>query len=190
MPSRLHQPRRAREIYTATLDLLREQGYDRLAIETVAARASVNKTTIYRWWPSKDALLAAALVNAEELDLPVPDTGSLRGDLLSLAAHIAGLLTRPDTARLVPALLGAAPERPETARAAAAFFADRLARETVVFDRARRRGELADGVEPATVMNLLGGALWFHLLLRGAPATAPDLATLVDTLLHGISPTE
>ncbi len=178
-------PRKQEAIFAATLELLAEHGYDKLAIEAVAARSAVNKTTLYRWWPSKDALLAAALTDSGLLSLDVPDTGSLRGDLLALARHIAALLTSEHTSPIVTATLTAAPRRPELADVARSFFADRMAREQPIFERARARGELRDGIDPVSVMDLLAGAIWFRLLMRGGEASPAFLEETVNIVLDG-----
>ncbi|WP_262401557.1 TetR/AcrR family transcriptional regulator [Actinomadura sp. CNU-125] len=125
-------PRRAQDVFTATLELLAARGFDGLTIEGVAERCGVNKTTIYRWWPSKAALVAAALAEGAELDLDVPDTGTLRGDLAALVGAVVALLTEPPAAGIALAALGAAARNPELAAHARAFFADRLARERPV----------------------------------------------------------
>ncbi|RZQ59398.1 TetR/AcrR family transcriptional regulator [Amycolatopsis suaedae] len=177
--------RRERDIHAATLELLTEVGYDGLTIEGVAARSGVNKTTIYRWWPSKDALLGSAMVEADVLAIRLPDTGSLRGDLESLLRQIAALLTGPDTSPVVTALLGAATHRPELGEVVRRFFADRLGRELPMFERAVRRGELRDGVDPATVMDLLAGAVWVRALLRGQPPRPAYVRETVDLVLRG-----
>ncbi|OXM49994.1 TetR/AcrR family transcriptional regulator [Amycolatopsis alba] len=178
-------PRKAEAIFAATLELLAEHGYDRLAIEAVAARSGVNKTTLYRWWPSKDALLAAALRDSGLFALDVPDTGSLRGDLLAVAAHILRLLTSERTSPAVIATLAAGPHRPELGEVARSFFADRMAREQPIFERAAARGELRDGVDPVVLMDLLAGAIWFRILLRGGEADPKFLEEAVDTVLGG-----
>ncbi|MFF1608780.1 TetR/AcrR family transcriptional regulator [Amycolatopsis sp. NPDC058278] len=178
-------PRKEEAIFAATLELLAEHGYDRLAIESVAARSGVNKTTLYRWWPSKDALLAAALTNSGLLSIDVPDTGGLRTDLLAVARHIARLLTSERTAPIVTAALTAAPRRPELAEVARSFFADRMAREQPIFQRAQERGELRPGIDPVSIMDLLAGAIWFRLLLRGGEASPAFLAETVDIVLEG-----
>ncbi|UMP05543.1 TetR/AcrR family transcriptional regulator [Amycolatopsis sp. EV170708-02-1] len=178
-------PRKAEEIFAATLGLLAEHGYDKLAIEAVAARSGVNKTTLYRWWPSKDALLAAALRDSGLFAVDIPDTGSLRGDLLAVATQIHRLLTSKRTAPVVTATLTAGPRRPELGDVARSFFADRMAREEPIFDRAIARGELRDGVDPVLVMDLLAGAIWFRSLLRGGEADAKFLEQVVDTVLGG-----
>lgn len=178
-------PRKAEEIFAATLKLLTEKGYDSLTIESVAAESGVNKTTIYRWWPSKDALLAATIVASQPLAFAVPDTGSLRGDLLTLAHGIAGLLTADRTASIIAAVFSAAPSRPELGEVAQAFFTDRLARERPIFQRAIERGELPPSADPQAIMDMLAGSIWFRVLLRGEAVTPEHLDHIVDTVLRG-----
>ncbi len=178
-------PRKAEAIFAATLELLAEHGYEKLAIEAVATRSGVNKTTLYRWWPSKDALLAAALRDSGLFSLDVPDTGSLRGDLLAVATQIFRLLTSEHTAPVVTAALTAGPRRPELGAVAQGFFADRMAREEPIFERAVDRGELRAGADPVVVMDLLAGAIWFRLSLRGGGAGPDFLEEVVDTILIG-----
>ncbi|PXY21717.1 TetR family transcriptional regulator [Prauserella coralliicola] len=181
-------PRRAEDVYAATLALLTERGYDGLTIEGVAARSGVNKTTIYRWWPSRDALLGAALTDANLLELNVPDTGTLREDLCALVEQILRLLTDRATGAVVTAVLGAATHRPELAAFARAFFADRLRRERVVFERAVERGELRADADPKLIMDLLAGALWLRVLGRGESPRKAAVRELVDTVLTGVTP--
>lgn len=179
-------PRREQDIFAATLELLVEQGYDRLAIESVAARSGVNKTTIYRWWASKDELLAAALLNSPLLEFGMPDTGNLRDDLIALGSQIARLLSTPPMATIASAALSSMPGRPALAKVAEEFFSDRLVREQPLFARAVERGELAADVDPATIMDLLGGALWFRVLLRSRDTSREYIESLVDSVLAGI----
>jgi AcrR family transcriptional regulator len=178
--------RKTEEIFTATLGLLAEVGYDGLTIESVASRSGVNKTTIYRWWPSKDALLADALIDSELLTFNMPDTGSLRGDLIALAESVTGLLTGPHTAAVVAALRAAVPRRQELAGLAYSIFADQLAREQPIFQRAFQRGELPPSADSKTMMDLLEGAIWFRLLLRGETLRPNYIAGVVDVILAGV----
>lgn len=101
--------RRAGAIFDATLTLLAERGYDGLTIEGVAARSGVNKTTIYRRWPSKDRLLGAALLDSALVEPDVPDTGSPAGDLRELVRHVTRLLTEEPVASVATAALSAFP---------------------------------------------------------------------------------
>ncbi|MCV7315729.1 TetR/AcrR family transcriptional regulator [Mycolicibacillus parakoreensis] len=92
-----------RAILAAALELCRETGYGRLSIEAIARRAGVGKQTIYRWWPTKGALLLEAL---EEVSAPAavfPDTGDLAADL---SAQMAVAVEYMFCAERGPALLG------------------------------------------------------------------------------------
>ncbi|EID54020.1 transcriptional regulator [Saccharomonospora xinjiangensis XJ-54] len=178
-------PRQAQAIYQVTLELLAEGGYDGVTIEGVAARSGVNKTTIYRWWADKDALLGAAIIQSSLLRFEVPDTGSLRGDLRVLVRRVVRLLTEDSTSRVVAAALSAVAGRPRLAWLAREFFADRLSGERAVFGRAAERGELSDSVDPALVLDLLAGAVWSRVILRQMPVTGEFADQVVDVVLEG-----
>lgn len=177
-------PRKAEEIFTAALRLLADNGYDGLTIESIASHSGVNKTTIYRWWPSKEALLAAALINSDLLVFDMPDTGTLRGDLLALAESITALLSAHTS--IATAILGAA-HKPELAALLHGFAADRLAREQPIFQRAIQRRELPSFADAKTIMDLIAGAIWCRLLLRGETIPPGHLANTVDLILNGIT---
>jgi AcrR family transcriptional regulator len=179
------RPRRAQAIFDAALELLADKGYDGLTIEGVAERARVNKTTIYRWWPSKPALLGAALIDAPLLGFEVPDTGSLRGDLEALVRIGLTLFTTPPAAQIAVAALGAASRSPELAAHARAFFADRLDRERPIFERAVARGELAPDTDPMLLMDLLGGVVWLRVVLRQMPVEDDFVTRAVSIVLDG-----
>ncbi|MEV0687281.1 TetR/AcrR family transcriptional regulator [Nocardia sp. NPDC050378] len=180
-------PRKAETIYLCALELLARDGYDDLTMEAVARQSGVNKTTLYRWWPSKDALLAAALTVAAPLRISIPDTGGFAGDLTALGLEIGRLLTAEDTSPIVTAVLSASASRPELASVGYRFFRDRLEREQVIFDRAVARGEIPAGLDPALVVDLLAGALWTHLVLRGEGFSESYVRAVVGVIVHGTS---
>lgn len=186
-PSQHVGARRTQAIFDATLELLADRGYDGLTIEGVAERAKVNKTTIYRWWPSKAALLGAALIEAPLLGLEIPDTGSLRSDLEALVSTALTLFTRPPISRIAVAALGAASDSPELAAHARTFFADRLARERPIFERAVSRGELPPEADPMLLMDLLAGAVWVRVVLRQMPVEDDFATRAVGIVLDGAS---
>ncbi|WP_020541492.1 TetR/AcrR family transcriptional regulator [Nonomuraea coxensis] len=177
-------PRKQQEIFDATLRLVAEKGYDGLTVEGVAERSGVNKTTIYRWWPSKAALLGAALVEGDVLGFETPDTGSLRGDLVALVESMVRLLTEPPSADIAPAALAAAVRHPELD--ARHFFADRFAKEREIFERAARRGELPASADPMLVIDLLAGAVWTRVVLRGLRPPDGFATKAVSALLDGL----
>ncbi|MFI6768516.1 TetR/AcrR family transcriptional regulator [Streptomyces sp. NPDC050355] len=180
-------PRKAPEIFDATLDLLAEKGYEGLTVEGVAQRSGVNKTTIYRWWPSKGALLGAALTGARRLDVELPDTGSLQGDLEALLRTVVTLLTTPPGSDVAVSALGAVTHSPELAGHVRDFFADRIDRERPVFDRAVARGELAADADPMLLVDLLAGAAWLRVVLRQLPVEKDFVSRAVSTVLNGAS---
>ena len=177
-------PRKAEAIFAETLRALAEHGYDRLSVEDIAHRVGVNKTTIYRWWPAQEVLLGAALLDSDALYFDMPDTGSLRADLVSLAEHVAALLSAH--LAVVTAILGAAHHKPQLAELLHGFAADRLARELPIFERAVARGELRPDADPKTIMDLLDGAIWFRILVRGEAIPAGHLAAVVEAILAGV----
>lgn len=179
------RPRRADAIFTAALELLADNGYEGLTMEAVAFRAGVNKTTLYRWWKSKDEVLAAALTDSDLLTFPAPDTGSLHGDLLALGRGIHTLLTNTATAPIAAAVLAAAPRSPALAEVGRTFFADRAEREHPIFRRALDRGELPENADPRAIMDMLAGTIWFRLFLRAEPLGEADLERAVDMVLGG-----
>ncbi|SFX01841.1 TetR/AcrR family transcriptional regulator [Streptomyces atratus] len=177
-------PRAAEAIFDTTLRHLAERGYARLTIEAVAQESGVNKTTIYRWWPSKPALLRAALIHARVLDIDIPDTGSLRGDLIALTEQITRLLTDGRTEPVARAMTaGTGLPDDELAALTRDFFADRFSREQPVFIRAAARGELPADTDPMLLLDLIAGAVWMRVLLRREPVP-PDFARdVVDAVL-------
>ncbi|WP_326622933.1 TetR/AcrR family transcriptional regulator [Streptomyces decoyicus] len=178
-------PRKAQEIFDATLDLLAEKGYEGLTVEGVAQRSGVNKTTIYRWWPSKGALLGAALIGARQLELTAPDTGSLEGDLEALLHTIVTLLTTRPASDIAVSVLGAVTHSPELAAHVKDFLADRIAREQPVFDRAVARGEITADIDRMLLVDLLAGATWMRVALRQLPLEKDFAARAVNTVLNG-----
>lgn len=177
-------PRAAEAIFDATLRLLAERGYLGLTIEAVAQEAGVNKTTIYRWWPSKAPLLRAALLRARVLDIDVPDTGTLRGDLVALTEQVIDLVTGVRTQPFVRAVIsGSGLPDDELASLTRDFFADRFSREQPVFARAAARGELPPGVDPMLLLDLIAGAVWMRALLRNKPVPPGFAAAAVDAVL-------
>lgn len=180
-------PRASEAIFHATLRLLAERGYPGLTIEGVAESAGVNKTTIYRWWPSKAALVHASVMHAQLLDFAIPDTGSLREDLVALVAAVLDMLTSERAGPVIRAVLGAAAGEPELASLSRDFLADRLRREAPVFTRAVARGELDPAADTMLLADVLGGAIWFRVLFRRLEVSPDFAAHIVDTVLDGFA---
>jgi AcrR family transcriptional regulator len=114
-PGRRRSEQSHRAILESALFILVEQGYRALTIEGVAKRAGVSKQTIYRWWSSKAAIVLEALTIDAQERLPVPNTGTVRGDLKVLLSGAFRELAQR-TGPIVRGLMAEAQLDPEFAR--------------------------------------------------------------------------
>lgn len=159
-----------------------------LSVERVARAAEVNKTSVYRRWPTREALVAAALARVlDRLALEFADTGSLRGDLVALAEAVAGLLASPAGRGLVRAVFaeGTAPALASDARAGLEERTGGAALAMVA--RAVARGEWRAEVDPRVVLAALVGALLHRAVLEGEAPTRGWIEGLVELLVGGIA---
>ncbi len=178
--------RKETAIYRATLAELAESDYGGMSVENVALRVGVNKTTLYRRWPTKAALVHAALdsiVDAFELQ---QSTGSLRGDLLTLAKRIVSITHTVDAKSLLRLRLLDRPE-PELANIAARLQARRQAQLARLLDAAVERGELRRGTDLDLVLDLLGGMIHVRGTIKKLRIDDRVLKQAVDILLQGIA---
>jgi AcrR family transcriptional regulator len=175
-PGRPRDAGRDQAILDAALAILKEQEYRGLTIEGVAARAGVGRPTIYRRWPSKPALVVAALVQSTRLALPVVDTGSLRRDLISLQRHQIDLMSPAESRRVTAGLIADLVADPELAQTYVTQYL--TPRRDIVFEVLQRgvdRGELDADVDFAFVYDLLMGPLFMRSVVWGQ-ALEPDAA--------------
>lgn len=172
-------------VLDATIDVLVAHGIDRVSIADIAAAAGVHETSIYRRWGTKEALIVDALFARTEHDLPIPDTGSLRGDLIAAAQSLVDLLSSP-----VGALFARASaltvDDPELAAVRDRYWVSRFAFADTIVRRAIERGELPPGVQPRPALDMLAGALHMRVMLTREPLE-PDLPErLADVVMFGL----
>jgi AcrR family transcriptional regulator len=184
---RYRNVRSHRAILDATNQLLAEVGYARLTIEGVAARAGVGKATVYRWWPSKGALVVDALSENPAVP-PAHDTGSVRTDLEQAIEYVIGVLTTSPEGSIIPALAADLVHDPVLAET----FRTRLLRprRSVVeqmMHRAVERGELPPDTDASLILDICVGAVFYRLVVSGEPVGEALAARLVDLVLDGIS---
>jgi len=160
------------DVLAATTEILTESGYDGLSVDAVAARAGVHKTTVYRRWPTKAELIADALSERSEQHVPVPDTGTLTGDLSALARAVAANIGSEVGGAMARTLVAASITASDIAETGAGFWAERLERTGVVVERAVARGEIPKGSDPNVIIEALIGPLYVRLLLTGEPIDA------------------
>ena len=188
-PGRPRDAGRDQAILAATLEILTEQGYRALTIEGVAHHAGVGRPTIYRRWPSKPALVVAALVQSTRLALPVVDTGSLRRDLIVVQRQVVELMNSPASRRITAGLVADLAADPELAQT---YVDEYLSprRDTVwqVLQRGVDRGELAADADFAFVYDLMVGPLFMRAVVWGQPLEPDAAEKTTDTILTAFAP--
>jgi AcrR family transcriptional regulator len=178
-----------RAVLAHTLDEIARAGIDGVSVDRVARSAQVNKTSIYRRWPTREALVAAALGSiADEVRAQLPDTGSLRGDLEGLLAPVIRTLDTPVGQAVARAALSSSDAGPVAALAAARLGQGVPAALRALVERARARGEWRSGAAPEQVVFMLVGAALHRALLERAPLSARWLADLIDLIVQGVQP--
>ncbi len=175
------------EILDATIELLGRVGYGALRIDEIADRAGVAKSTLYRRWPSKASLVAAAVRELYLNRVDVPDTGSVRNDLLQLLSNSYQLLiTGPG--RVFEALIRESGQRPELVEVVTSTMHDRRRFYVQVLNRAIARGELPPETDTGLTIDLLLGPLWVRLLVTGEPIDREAVDRIIDVVLCGVAP--
>jgi AcrR family transcriptional regulator len=173
-------------ILTATLEILDEVGFDGLTVEAVAARSGAAKTAVYRRWPSKVPLVVDALVRSRPR-FPVPDTGSLRQDMIELWQGVTQG-DRRSIDRLLPVVIShLSPGDDLIATLRERYFKPRLEAMRAVVARAAARGEVDADTDPALAFDLLFGPLHYRWL-RGQPPDAQTVGQFTDLALVGLRP--
>ncbi|MBT2403587.1 MULTISPECIES: TetR/AcrR family transcriptional regulator [unclassified Streptomyces] len=185
--------RSRRAILDAALALVGEVGYNKLTIEAIAARAGVGKQTIYRWWPSKAAVLLDAslgLAGHAETDggwTAFPDTGDLAADLKSVLRAAVDEFNDAKYEAPARALTAAGAMDPELgARFTEQLLEPQLALYEARLRAAREAGQLAQDADLRLTVEMLLGPLTYRWLMRTAPLTHAFTDALVDRVLGGV----
>jgi AcrR family transcriptional regulator len=186
-PRRPHTGRRRNEaakdaILNAAYRLLSEPGTEALTIDSIAAEAGVGRQTIYRWWPSKGAVLADALARHARMVVPDRDTGSFTGDLAAFFADSFAGLSDAGLATRLRQIVAAAQQDEHVARVLADFTAARRAALRALLERGRASGELAADADLGMLVDMAYGVLYYRLLVGHAPLDAAAARSLAAEL--------
>jgi AcrR family transcriptional regulator len=177
-----------RAIVAATLELMAERGVRDLRMDDIADRAGVGKATIYRRYRSKDALITDAVATLVS-EIAIPDTGSTRDDLLALMGQAVELYSGSLAPRLMPPLVEEARRNPELASTIREeFLSGRRAALSTVLKRGIRRGDLRRGLDIELALDVLGGAIFYRLLVTGGPVDQRLAEGIVELILRGFAP--
>jgi AcrR family transcriptional regulator len=156
---RVERSRRA--VLTAALELLGEGGVGGFSVDEVVRRSGVAKTTIYRHWPTREALVvdACSRLGAEQ---QIPDTGSLEDDLTAILTNIAHLLQAANWSAILPSIIDSAERDPEFAEIVSQIQRGHAAPLREVLQRAMSRGELPAHADLSTTVAALLGPLFYR----------------------------
>ncbi len=174
--------RSRRVILEAALDELGEVGYGALTIESVAARAGVGKSTIYRHWPGKLALVEDAFRTLKAQAL-VPDSGPLRERVVAFLQQVATLVEESTYSSCMPALIDAAERDPQVRKFHCDFSTERRAVLVDVIRDAVTSGELASAADPELLADALVGPIVMRRLMFYTPFDPALVPALVDQVL-------
>ncbi|MFD8646175.1 TetR/AcrR family transcriptional regulator [Streptomyces zaomyceticus] len=190
--------RSRRAIFDAALALVSETGYAKTTIEGIAARAGVGKQTIYRWWPSKAAVLLDAFLDLAaqanealggDADSEIPDTGDLAADLRYVLRATVDEMNNPTFDAPTRALAAEGIVDPELgARFTEALLEPQLRYYVRRIEAAQAAGDVDPDVDPRIALELLVGPLHHRWIHRTLPLTHAYADALVDLALRGLAP--
>ena len=171
---------------TTTLDLLTEAGLDELTIDDISRRSGVAKTTIYRHWPNRSALVIDACKRMTDGDEAPPETGSLEGDVRAILTNIAELLGTARWSSIVPSIVDVAEHDPAFADIHSRIQRRHAAPLRTALDRAARRGEIPSTADRDAIAAALLGPLFYRRWFSREPIDAKFLDMVIRTTVEGL----
>ncbi|BDT89485.1 TetR/AcrR family transcriptional regulator [Nocardia cyriacigeorgica] len=174
-------------VLDATLARIETVGIDDVRVADIAAAAGVHETSVYRRWKTLPRLLLDALLSRMETQIPIPDTGSVRTDLIEFMTMLVRFARSPSGAALIRSTAITDTDA-EAAAVRRDFWTVRLAASQDIVRRGIERGEIAATVDPRLTMLTLGGLV--HMYITQLDGDIPDdlPETAVDLLMAGLTP--
>lgn len=172
-------------VLEVALEALAERGFQGLSVPEVAERAGLNKTSVYRRWPTKEALVAAALESALGHAAALPDKGSLHADLVAFAQTAVAFVTAP-LGRAVMRTLLADAENPEVRAIADQMLAAQRSGPRALFRRAQERGELAADADVTMALTVVAGAILHRSFIEQKSVSKDFVSRLVALVVRGL----
>jgi AcrR family transcriptional regulator len=170
-------------IEAAVVGIVVEQGAAAVTMEAVAARCGTSKPVLYRRWTDRADLLRDTLVRFAEQEIPSPDTGSVRGDLIAVLQGWVRAFTGP-LAPAVGAVVAAATHDPEVRAALQdGAIAVRKREMVALFERGAARGEVRPDLPVDLARELAAAILWHRFLVTGDPVDDDLVVRVVDEVV-------
>lgn len=175
-------------ILKAAIELVKDEGFASTTIEGIASRAGVGKQTIYRWWPSKAAVIMEAFQHSAAEKVPLPKTGNTRDDLQLFARKLCYVLSKPVTCHTTVGLIAAAQEDDTLAKEfRKMFIKTRRAAVEEILKRGVERGELSAEADFSLTLDLFFGPIWYRVLMGHAPLDDNFADALVAAVMRTIA---
>lgn len=173
-------------VLTTTLDLLTEAGLDELTIDDISRRSGVAKTTIYRHWPNRSALVIDACSRMTDGEQAPPDTGSLEGDVRAILTNIAELLGTARWSSIVPSIVDVAEHDPAFADIHGRIQRGHAAPLRAALDRAAYRGEIPSTADRDAIPAALLGPLFYRRWFSREPIDTMFLEMIIRSTVDGL----
>lgn len=181
MDPRIERTRHA--VHHATLDVLGRVGYAAFTVEAVAAEAGVSKSTIYRHWTTKIALIADSLEVLNQQPRPDIDADNVRDQIGQLLEHLAGVFDDSVLSRCIPALIEAAEHQPDVAEFLHTYNARRRQKLIDTIQHGIEIGELPGHLDPEITALALIGPIIYNRTMTPKPLTVHEAHRIVDSVL-------
>jgi AcrR family transcriptional regulator len=173
-------------VLAATLELMSESGLGGLTIDDVYKRSGVAKTTIYRHWPNRTALVIDACLRMTDGDDEPPDTGTVENDVKTILTNLATLLITARWASILPSIVDAAERDPEIAEVHGRLQRWHAAPLRAALERAVLRGEIPPGADLSSIAAALLGPLYFRRWFSREPINEGFVEAIVQGVLAGV----
>jgi len=171
-------------VFEAIFQLLEEGEYEMLSMASIAERSGVHETSLYRRWKTKDQLVLDAVNRRVAQDIPVPDTGALRSDLVALLRSLQLFLQSREGQALFQTAV-ATLHVPELRAFRQEHWRQRRAHLQILFERAIARGELSPQVDCQFLLEMLSGIMYMRLFVVNEPVDEMLPERVVDLILSG-----
>jgi AcrR family transcriptional regulator len=189
MEKKLGRPRSEKTkeaILTAAYDLLLENGFGSVTIEKIAEKAGISKATIYKWWPNKAAVVVDGFLNAANIKVPMPDTGSTIKDMLIQVNNFVKFLMSRE-GNVITEIIAEGQYDPKVAETyRTIYFKPRRNITRQILERGISRGELRKDLNIEVSIDLIWGPVFYRLLITGEVIDSTFVEGLVNYVLEGI----
>lgn len=173
-------------ILAATIQLLSEKSLRDISMEEIARKAGVGKATIYKWWPNKAYVALDAFLKKTNRMIPMPDTGSLRGDILEQIRSLMVFYRSPAGHILGQFVAESQNDKEFASLLRERFLKPRRATAAIIFDRAVERGEIDRNLNRELVLDLIYGPAIYRMIVGHAPLEDKVADEMVSILFGGL----